>query len=99
MPSGKTKTVNFNMQGVQRIPNDKPALYRILNQAGQNIYTGVAKRGRVRERLAEHLPRGREPIPGGVKAQIEQHRRIADAEQKEGRVVARSRPRHNIQGK
>jgi hypothetical protein len=99
MPGEIKKTVKLNRGGIGKVPDDKPVLYKILNQAGQNIYTGVAKRGRVCERLAEHLPGGREPIPGGVKAQIEQHRRIADAEQKEGRVIARSKPRHNVQGK
>ena len=93
------KTVKFNESGIEKLPNDKPVVYKILTPGGNNNYTGVAKRGRVCDRLAEHLPGGREPIPGGVKAQIEQHRRIADAEQKEGRVIARSKPRHNVPGK
>jgi hypothetical protein len=98
MPGEIRKTVKLNRGGIGKVPDDKPVLYKILNQAGENIYTGVAKRGRVRERLAEHLASGQDPVRGGVKAQIEQHHRIADVEQKEKRVIARSKPRQNVKG-
>ena len=59
-----SKKVSFNKQGIQKLPDDKPVLYRIETAGGKNNYTGVAKRGRVQERLVEHLPGGKDPIPG-----------------------------------
>ncbi len=91
------KTVPFNERGIGKIPDDKPAVYRILTDGGRTNYTGVAKRGRVQERLQEHLPRGKDPIPG-AKVQIEQMPTIREAEAKEARVIARSKPPHNKQG-
>ena len=92
------KTVPFNEKGIDKLPDDKPVLYRILTDGGRNNYTGVAKRGRVQERLQEHLPDGKEPIPG-AKVQIEQVSSIREAQAKEARVIARSKPPHNERGK
>ena len=92
------KTVRFNKSGIGKLPNDKPVVYRILTEGGGNNYTGVAKRGRVQQRLAEHLGGGKDPIPG-AKVQIEQLSDIREAEAKEKRVIARAKPRHNKRGK
>ena len=92
------KTVPFNERGIGKLPDDKPVVYRILTNGGGNNYTGIAKRGRVQERLQEHLSGGKNPIPG-AKVQIEQMSSIRDAEAKEARVIARSKPPHNEQGK
>ena len=91
------KTVAFNDAGIGKLPNDKPVVYKILTGAGVNTYTGVAQRGRVRERLLEHLPGGKEPIRG-AKVQIEQMPSIDDARAKESRVIKRSQPPQNKQG-
>ena len=45
------KTVAFHESGIGKLPDDKPVVYRILTDGGRNNYTGVAKRGRVQERL------------------------------------------------
>ena len=92
------KTVPFNPRGVQKLPDDKPVLYRVLTQRGKTNYAGVAKRGRVQERLQEHLPGGKDPIPG-AKVQIEQMPTIGEAESKEARVISRSKPPYNEKGK
>lgn len=92
------KTVPFNEKGIEKLPDDRPAVYRILTGGGRNNYTGVAKRGRVQERLQDHLPGGKEPIPG-AKVQMEQMPSIREAEAKEARVIARNKPPHNEQGK
>jgi len=92
------KTVIFNKSGIEKLPDDKPVIYRILTDSGTNNYTGIAKRGRVQERLEEHLPGGKDYVPGS-KVQIEQHSSIADAKQKESNIIARSKPKHNKQGK
>ena len=49
------KNVNFNKTGIEKLPNDKPVVYKIKTQSGSNNYTGIAQRGRVQERLGEHL--------------------------------------------
>ena len=92
------KTVPFNPQGIGRLPDDKPVVYRILTESGKNNYTGIAQRGRVQERLAEHLGAGKDPIPG-AKVVIEQQSRIAEARTKEQRIIVRSQPKYNKQGK
>ncbi len=93
-----TKTVEFNTTGIEKLPNDKPVVYKILTGHGENAYTGVAKRGRVQERLREHLPTGREPIPG-ARVRIEQMPSIDEARAKEVRIIRRSKPAHNKRGK
>jgi len=92
------KTVPFNKTGIDSLPNDKPVVYKILSDGGKNNYTGVAKRGRVQERLEEHLPDGKDAIPG-AKVQIEQMTKISEAEMKEANIISRSKPKYNEQGK
>jgi hypothetical protein len=92
------KTVPFNQGGISKLSNDKPVVYRILTPGGGNNYTGTAKRGRVQERIAEHLPGARDPIPG-ARVRIEQAPSIAEARAKEQIVIARSKPKYNQQGK
>ena len=91
------KTVNFNESGIEELPNDKPVVYKILTDSERNNYTGVAQRGRVRERLLEHLPGGKDYVPGS-KVQIEQMPSINEAREKEQRIISRSKPPHNKQG-
>ncbi len=90
------KTVNFNKTGIGKLPNNKPVVYKILTESGNINYTGVAQRGRVQERLQEHL--SGEKIPG-PKVQIEQMGSIAEAKAKEANIIARSRPKYNKLGK
>ena len=92
------KTVDFNKTGIGKLPEDKPVLYRIQTDGGKTNYAGVAKRGRVQERIGEHLPGEKDSVPG-IKVQIEQLSRIDEAEVKETRVIARSQPKYNKQGK
>lgn len=89
-----TKMVRYNQTNIAELPNDKSALYRIETATGRPNYVGVAARGRVRERLSEHLGE----IPG-VTLKIEQFANIRDARKKEANVIKRSQPKHNQQGK
>jgi hypothetical protein len=86
------KTVKFNEGEIGNLPDDKPVLYKILTRTNSNNYTGVAQRGRVRERILEHLGE----IPG-AKVRIEQMKSIEEAREKEGRVISRSTPKYNKQ--
>ena len=87
-----TKKVDYNKSGIGKLPDNKPVVYRIETEGGRTNYTGVAKRGRVQERIQEHLG----DIPGSS-VRIEQMDSIQVAQQKEARVIMRyshlSRPK------
>lgn len=89
-----TKKVDYIKSGVQKLPDDKPVLYRIETEGGRENYVGIAQRGRVKERIAEHLGE----IPG-AKVSIEQFNSIDDARAKEANVIKRLQPKYNKQGK
>jgi len=89
-----TKKVKFNENDIDQLPNNKPVLYRIETENGTLNYVGVAKRGRVRERLKEHLGL----IPGDT-VRIEQFNSIDEARKKEANVIKRSKPKYNKQNK
>ncbi len=89
-----TKRVNYNKTKIQNLPNDKSVVYRIETKSGKTNYVGVARRGRVQDRIGEHLGE----IPG-AKVMIEQFSSIKDARSKEANVIKRSQPKYNKQGK
>ena len=93
------KTGRFDKNGIEGLAKDKPVVYRIEDARGNNLYTGVAKRGRVEERLKEHLPGGKDPIRGGAKVKIQQKPRIEDALRSEARIIRRQSPPQNKRGK
>ena len=68
---------------------------RCSDNKGENIYTGVAKKGRVGERLTEHLRGGVDPIPGGSWFSIKQKRSISDARAEEKQVIKNEEPKQN----
>lgn len=92
------KTVPFTQEGIENLPDNKPALYKILDEDGENIYTGTAKRGRVQARIEEHLPGNKDAIPG-TKVVVQQAASIAEAQDTEKRVIKRSQPKFNVQHK
>lgn len=90
------KTVSFNKTGANKLPSNKPAVYKILTKGGKTNYVGVAQRGRVGERIMEHLNEGEIK---GAKVQIEQMQSITDAKTKEKGIISRTKPKYNDQGK
>lgn len=88
------KTVKYSENKINTLPNNKPVVYKIITDGGNNNYTGIAKRGRVNDRIKEHLGE----IPG-AKVQIEQMSSINDARNKESNIITRSKPKYNKQGK
>ena len=92
------KTIKNNKTSISKLPNDKPVMYKIKTPSGKVNYVGVAKRGRVQRRLEEHLPGGKEYIPG-AKVQIEQCSSIAEARKNEAATIKRIQPKHNGLGK
>lgn len=95
----KKKTSDFNPEAIEDLAQDKPVVYKIFNQKGENIYTGSAKRGRVPDRIKDHLRGGSDPVPGGAKVKIEQHNSIEEAQKSEARIISRSKPKYNKRGK
>ncbi len=89
------KTVPFNNAGAARLPDNKPVVYKIQTEGGKTNYVGIAKRGRVQERIQEHLGAGKIT---GAKVQIQQMDSIAEAERSEARIIARTQPKYNEQG-
>lgn len=92
----KTKTIKFNKSEVEKLPDDKPVTYKIKTNGGKTNYIGSAKKGRVKERIKEHLKSGNIP---GTKVHIERHSSIRDAQKKESRSIKRSKPKYNKRGK
>lgn len=88
------KTVKYKPDAIDKLPNNKPVVYKIETQGGNNNYTGSAKRGRVNDRIKEHLS----DIPG-AKVQIEQMSSISAALKKESNIIARTKPKYNKKGK
>ena len=93
------KSGSFDNEGIEGLAKDKPVVYKIENKKGVNIYTGVAKKGRVEDRLKEHLPGGSDPIRGGAKVRIQQKPTIPDAEKSEARIIKQQQPSQNKKGK
>lgn len=91
------KTVYNNKTSIGKLPNDKPVVYKIKTEGGKVNYVGVAKKGRVQERIEEHLQGGKNYVPGS-KVQIEQFSSIAEARKIEAAVIKRIEPKHNIRG-
>lgn len=99
MSDYKKRTTKFNKENIEKLPNDKPVVYKILDKNNKNVYTGKAKRGRVKERLIEHLNTGQDPIKNGVKVIIEQKSTISEAGKTEKRIISKVKPKNNKQGK
>ena len=93
------KSGSFDKDGIENLAKDKPIVYQIEDAKGNNIYTGVAKRGRVENRLKEHLPGGKDPICGGAKLKIQQKSSIDEAIKSEARIIKRQQPPQNKKGK
>ena len=89
-----TRKVPFNEKGIGKLPEDKPVLYRIQTKGGKLNYAGIAKRGRIQERLQEHLGE----IPG-ASVRIDQFPTVQDAKTTEKRVIKRNDPKYNQRGK
>ena len=93
------KSGNFDKKGIEGLAKNKPVVYTIEDNEGKDLYVGVAKKGRVEERLKEHLPGGQDPIKGANKVRIKQKSSIADAEKSEAKIIKKQKPPQNKRGK
>ncbi len=89
------KSGSFDKKGIESLAKDKPIVYTIEDSKGDPLYTGVAKKGRVEERLKEHLPGAVDPVRGGVKVKIQQKSSIDEAKKSEARIIKKQKPPQN----
>lgn len=97
MSFGRSKS--FTKSNIKDIPDNKAVVYKIKNDSGKNLYTGIAGRGRVQERLLEHKELKREVIPGGTKFQITQVQNKDRAKILEKQIIRKEQPKFNEQNK
>ena len=95
----RIKSAPLNEKGIKALAKDKPVVYQIQNSKGDNIYTGVARRGRVGARLKEHLPGAKHAIRGGVKVEIRQKSSIDEALEAEASIIMYQQPPKSKRGK
>lgn len=88
-------TRNLSKRNIEKIPEDNPILYKILNRQGNNVYTGVSKRGQGQDRLKDHLQDGTDPIPGAAGFQVKQMPSIERAKTEESRIIKSQDPKYN----
>lgn len=93
------RSQNFNKTNIAKVPKGKAVVYKITNNKGKNLYTGVAGRGRVQPRLTEHLEKKGEKIPGGTKFKIAQVEDKLRALQVEKQIIKKEKPKFNEQHK
>jgi len=94
-----SRAQKFTKNNVLKVPKNKAIVYKIKNAKGENLYTGVAGRGRVQKRLMEHKKLKKEIIPGGTRFQITQVKTKDRAEQIEKQIIKKEKPKFNEQNK
>lgn len=87
--------IRFSRTSIRAVPANRPILYQLESAGGNPNYIGVAKRGRTRERLCEHLPCGASPIPAKT-VKIRQFSSITEAKAAERRAIKSKQPKYNI---
>ena len=76
---------------LDKVPNNKPGVYRIKNERGNILYIGKAKGGRLPERILEH----KGEIKGGTKFQCRITKTKESAERLEKQEIRKYRPLTN----
>lgn len=94
-----SRTQKFTKENIQQVPKDKAIIYKIKNINSDNLYTGIAGRGRVQDRLMEHKTLKRELVPGGTRFQFAQAKNKDRAEQIEKQIIRKEQPKFNEQNK
>ena len=83
----------FNKKNVGQLSDDKPVVYEGLSGAGGILYAGSAKKGRVQERLNEHLDSG--DLPGVKEVRIKRMTSVSEARAEEKRIIKQEDPKLN----
>ena len=83
-------TKSFTKTNIQNVANNTAVVYKIKNASGENLYTGIAGRGRVQDRLLEHKNVKSETISGGTRFQIAQVTNKDVARKAEAQIIKKS---------
>lgn len=94
-----SRTQKFTKGNIANIPQDKAIVYKIKNRQGENLYTGIAGRGRSQDRLLEHKDIKKEQVPKGTRFQYAQVKTKDRAHQIEKSIIKKEQPEHNDQHK
>jgi predicted GIY-YIG superfamily endonuclease len=88
-----------NKANIKDIPENEPIVYRLLNNSNNELYTGIAKRNRIQDRLLEHLNIQKEKISGATKLKL--HRLIIWRVLKkiEKKLLKQLQPKFNVKDK
>lgn len=94
------QTVPLTKAGTKKIPNNKAGVYDIKNKGGKSEYIGMAKAGRLKDRVKEHLPSSpKDPIKGGKTVTTKQKPNRAAALKTEKKMIKSKQPPQNKKGK
>ena len=93
------RTQKFTKENIANVPQDKAIIYKIKSRGGENLYTGIAGRGRSQERLLEHKEIKKEKIPEGTKFQYAQVKTKVCAHEVEKSIIKKEQPDFNQQHK
>ena len=93
------RTQKFTKENIANVPQDKAIIYKIKSRGGENLYTGIAGRGRSQERLLEHKEIKKEKIPEGTKFQYEKVKTKVRAHEVEKSIIKKEQPEFNQQHK
>lgn len=94
-----SRTQKFTKANIANVPQDKAIIYKIKSRSGENLYTGIAGRGRGQDRLVEHKDIKKEHIPEGTRFQYAQVKTKVRAYQIEKSIIKSEQPEHNEQHK
>lgn len=90
-----TKTQTLTKGNIEKVPGDKPGVYRIKNSQNKILYIGMAKGGRLDERIAEHDGEFR----GGTRFQYKTAASKEGAERMERKEIKNWKPVFNKKDK
>jgi hypothetical protein len=88
-------TQKFTKENIAKVPQDKAIIYKIKSREGENLYTGIAGRGRSQERLLEHKEVRKEKIPDGTRFQYAQVKTKNRAHTIEKSIIKKEQPEYN----
>ena len=94
-----SRTQKFTKANIANVPQNKAIIYKIKSKDGENLYTGIAGRGRPQDRLLEHREIKKEIIPGGTMFQYAQVKTKEMANKIEKSIIKKEQPEFNEQHK
>jgi excinuclease UvrABC nuclease subunit len=86
-----SKTQRITKGSLEKVPGDKPGVYRIKNSVGDVLYVGKAKGGRLDDRIAEH----KGEFKGGTQFQFQITSSKETAERLERKEIKKYNPPSN----